>query len=88
MENETHETHLVSINLANDYGAYVACLDMAREESDLSKLGEAIQSFVAGEAELTGAAGDLFSHALGMVDWESIAKEYLDTVKEEEGEAE
>lgn len=91
-----YETWLVALHLDNEQVSYHDCQRMAIEAADEAQhytskdeasrhmLAIALQTYVEGlqPEYLKGVYADLITHALGSVDWRSLAEHYLEKLSD------
>ncbi len=87
---KNYETWCVNLNLTNDQGSYFTCVDMAHSAWEANPdeareiLADNIKEYVEEfQPEMDGMYSDLLGYALGQVDWEEIADNFLEGIDEE-----
>lgn len=78
-------TEGLNLMLANEYEDYQYVMGMAKDAKDAGELAEWIQDWIENEAaelNLPPKYSDLMSHAVVMVDYQSIAQDFWDQANE------
>lgn len=79
-----YETWVVGLWIGNEEETWNYYVEMARASSDVCELARKIRDDISdGLPDLDGMYEDLMGKALGNVDWQVIARNFMATVEEE-----